>query len=56
MRGLFELFRLLHEPQEVEVTRTSFLDRVGEHLGWNRSDLEFLVGPEGLGLNFLPTS
>jgi len=46
---LFDIFDDLSNDQ---LNRAQFLDALSQHTGWNRNDLVFLTGPQGLDLEF----
>ena len=49
-QGLLEMLRLTHQSPAAE--QVEILDKLVEQTNWNRTELEFLVGPSGFDLTF----
>ena len=50
--GVTTLFQVLDDLDNQQLTRDGFLDALAERTEWNRSDLNFLTGPDGFNLQF----
>src|SRR5262249_9560299 len=50
--GLADFVALLRRQDDPGIDRAGYLDEVALRTGWDRADLEFVAGPQVLGLNW----